>query len=84
MLPSQDELQKLNRGNLKCTFLCDQHETQAHIFEDCQPIRDKLDFSPSMQLKNIHGTVEEQLEAILIFEKIDDMRSQLLAQSADL
>ena len=75
---------KMNRGNLKCVFLCDQQETQVHIFEDCQPIRDKLDVIPRMRLTYIYGTLDEQLEAILIFEKINDMRLQLLAQPADL
>ena len=74
----------MNRGNLKCVFLCDQQETQVHIFEDCQLIRDKLDVIPRMRLTYIYGTLDEQLEAVLIFEKIDDMRLQLLAQPADL
>ena len=55
---------KMNRGNLKCSFLCDQQETQLHIFEDCQPIRDKLDVIPSMRLTYIYGTLGEQLEAL--------------------
>ena len=75
--PAKMNFPKMNRGNLKCTFLCDQQETQIHIFEDCQPIRDKLDFSPSIRLNYIYGTLDEQLEAIVIFEKIDDMRRHM-------
>ena len=75
--PAKMNFPKMNRGNLKCTFLCDQQETQIHIFEDCQPIRDKLDFSPSIRLNYIYGTLDEQLEAIVIFEQIDDMRRHM-------
>ena len=68
---------KMNRGNLKCIFLCDQQETQIHIFEECQPIRERLDYNTNVKLKYIYGTLDEQLEAIIILEKIDDMRSHM-------
>ena len=68
---------KMNRGNLKCIFLCNKPETQIHIFEECQPIRERLDCNTNVKLKYIYGTLDEQLEAILILEKIDDMRSHM-------
>ena len=69
---------KMHRGDLKCTFLCDQEETQIHVFEQCQPIKQQLGTNTSMQLKHIYGTLTEQLEAIIVFEKIDDMRKVML------
>ena len=68
---------KMNRGDLKCIFLCDQDETQVHIFQNCQPIKQKLDFISSMKLDFIYGTLYEQLDAVVIFEKIDDMRRHM-------
>ena len=73
--PAKMNFKKMNKGDLKCTFLCSQEETQDHIFETCPAIRQKLDFNSSMKLDSIYGDVTEQLEAIQVFEKIDDMRT---------
>ena len=48
--PAKLNFKKMNKGDLKCTLLCSQEETQDHIFETCPAIRQKLDFSSS-QLK---------------------------------
>ena len=39
------------------------------------PIRLKLDITSSTKLDAIYGTLSEQLEAIQMFEKIDDTRN---------
>ena len=67
---------KMNRGNLNCIFLCHQKETQIHILE-CQPIRDRLDCNTNVRQKYIYWTLDEQLEAIIILEKIHYMRSHM-------
>ena len=66
---------KMNRGSLKCIFLCNEDETQYHIFETCQPIRLKLGISSSMKLDSIYGDITQQLEVIQVFEKVNDMRT---------
>ena len=48
------------------------------MFEQCQPIKQQLGTNTSMQLKHIYGTLTEQLEAVIVFEKIDDMRKVML------
>jgi hypothetical protein len=63
---------KMHKGDLKCIFHCNAEETQYHIFEHCQPIRLKLNITSGAKLDAIYGTLSEQLEAIQIFEKIDD------------
>ena len=68
---------KIYRGNLNCIFLCNQQETQVHILEECQPITELFDFNTNMKLQYIYGTLNEQLEAIIILEKIDNMRSHM-------
>jgi hypothetical protein len=71
--PAKMNFKKMHRGDLKCIFLCDQEETQLHIFEHCQPIKLKLNIISTMKLSYIYGTLSEQLEAISVFEKIDDI-----------
>jgi hypothetical protein len=73
--PAKMNFKKMNKGDLKCIFLCNQEETQDHIFEACPAIRQKLDICSSMKLDSIYGDVTKQLEAIQVFEKIDDMRT---------
>ena len=68
---------KMNRRNLNCIFLCNQQKPQIHIFVECLPIRERLDCNTNMKLKYIYGTLDEQLEAIMILEKIDNMRSHM-------
>ena len=72
--PAKMNFKKMHRGDLKCIFLCDQEETQIHIFESCQPIKQKLNILTTMKLSYIYGTLSEQLEAISVFEKINDIR----------
>ena len=72
--PAKMNFKKMHRVDLKCIFLCDQEETQIHIFESCQPIKQKLNILTTMKLSYIYGTLSEQLEAISVFEKINDMR----------
>ena len=62
---------KINQGNLNCIFLCNQQETKINIFEECQPIRDRLDCNTNVKLKYIYGTLDDQIEAIIILEKIE-------------
>ena len=66
---------KMNRGDLKCVFQCGQLETQSHIFENCKPIQNQLNYIPTMKIENIYGTVSQQKEAISVFIRIDHMRN---------
>ena len=68
---------KMNKGNLKCIFNCDNNETQLHIFENCQPIKNKLNFNTNVKLSSIYGTVSEQKKAISVLIKIDSIRKQM-------
>ena len=43
---------------------CNSIETQSHIFEECEPIRSKLDNPISVQLEMIFGSIEEQRDII--------------------
>ena len=65
---------KMNKGDLKCIFKCDENETQYHIFENCQPLRTKLNLNTNVKLEGIYGTVSQQKEAVSILLKIDNMR----------
>ena len=55
--PAKMNYKKMNKGNLKCTFLCDSEETQDHIFESCQPIQSRISYPVNVNLKYIYGTI---------------------------
>ena len=67
----------MNRGDLNCIFQCNTPETQVHIFEDCQPIRNMLSFHPDKKIKAIFGTMSQQKEVISTFIQIDAVRKQM-------
>ena len=62
--PAKNNFRKMHRNNLKCIFNCDSIESQSHIFEECEPIRSKLENPSSVQLKIIFGSIEEQSDII--------------------
>ena len=68
---------KMNKGDLKCSFNCDENETQVHVFETCQPIKKKLNLKTSVKLDSIYGTVAEQTSAVSILLKIEIIRKQM-------
>ena len=51
---------KMNRGNLKCGFNCNEDETQLQIFENCVPSKKKINLNINMKFENIYGTIEQQ------------------------
>ena len=36
--PAKMNFRKMNKGNLKCSFQCNQDETHIHIFQECTPL----------------------------------------------
>ena len=69
---------KLNRNNLRCSLKCDTEESQAHIFQSCQPILNKIGIQNVPNIIHIYGTPVEQKNAIKIFIQIDQIRKQLI------
>ena len=65
----------MNQGNLKCTFRCDSDETQDHIFENCDPIRQRIGYPHRVELKHIYGSIDEQYSVIKILTRINNMRN---------
>ena len=47
---------KLNRNNLRCSLKCDTEESQAHIFQSCEPILNKLGIQNVPNIIHIYGT----------------------------
>ena len=72
--PAKMNFTKLNKGNLKCSFKCDSNETQDHIFEHCDPIKQRISYPFTVNLKHIYGSIEEQLNVIKMLIKIDSIR----------
>ena len=76
--PSKANFKNMNKGNLKCIFLCDQVETQEHVFQHCEPVLRRLKLTHTEQIKSIYGSPLEQKSAIQIFVKIDQMRKFMI------
>ena len=72
--PAKMNFTKLNRGNLRCSFLCDSYETQDHIFENCNPIRQRIGYPHMVNLKLIYGSIDEQYSIIKILTRINNER----------
>ena len=72
--PAKMNFTKLNRGNLKCSFQCNSNETQDHIFEDCEPIKQRISYPFTVNLKLIYGSVEQQNNVIKLLIEIDNIR----------
>ena len=72
--PAKLSFRKLNRGNLMCRMGCNEEESQSHIFENCEPLRQSLKSQHKISINKIYGSVSDQKEAIVIFEQIDDQR----------
>ena len=69
---------KMNKGNLKCTFLCDSEETQDHIFESCQPIQSRISYPVNVNLKDIYRNIQDQINIIKILTVIDNERKLII------
>ena len=78
--PAKMNFKKLNKGNLGCRFLCDSEETQNHIFDDCGPIRARIrnSFPVHVNLNNIFGSIQDQIEVIKYLSEIDNVRKQMI------
>ena len=76
--PAKMNFRKMNKGNLKCSFQCNQDETQIHIFQECTPLLSRLNIPHTVDMNDIYGDMNEQRSAIKTFIKIDSIRRILL------
>ena len=78
--PAKANFKKLNRNNLKCSFLCNKIETQEHIFEECHPIQMLLKTPRVIKLNKILGSLEDQVSIIDSLIEIEDIRKDMLSK----
>ena len=69
--PAKLNIRKMSKGNLMCRLGCNQEESQTHIFENCEPLRLKLNIKRNMSIVLIYGSVDDQKRAITLFELIE-------------
>ena len=81
--PAKMNFTKLNKGNLKCSFQCDSYETQDHIFENCYPIKQRISYPYTVNLKHVNGSIEQQQSIIKILIKIDNIRRMMKEIAVD-
>ena len=53
----------MHQGDLKCIFLCNEEESQNHIFKNCQL---RLNISKTINLDYVYGNFGGRLETIQI------------------
>ena len=66
---------KQSKGNLQCSFLCNEEETQNHIFENCGPIKARI--SDLVNLNDIYGSLEDQVKVVKIISQIEQVRKSM-------
>jgi hypothetical protein len=76
--PAKINYKKMNKGNLKCTFYCNSDETQEHIFQHCQPIQSRISYPVIVNLKDIYGSVDDQLSIIKNLTEVDRIRRLII------
>ena len=69
---------KMNKGNLRCRFDCNQEETQAHIFENCGPIQARISYPVNVNLNNIFGSIDNQKNVIKLLTTIHTVRNLMI------
>ena len=79
--PAKANFRKMNKNNIKCSFLCDTIETQEHIFEECQPIHTQMKAPSTIQLSKIFGTLSEQVYIIDALMEIEVIRKAMQNKS---
>ena len=60
-----------------CSFHCNSEETQNHIFLKCGPIQARIGHPVTVNLSDIYGPVEDQIQAIQVLNKIDILRKSM-------
>ena len=68
----------MNKGNLLCRFLCNSEETQSHIFEHCEPIKANISYPININLKDIYGSLDNQIRTIKSIYTIDQVRRSMI------
>jgi hypothetical protein len=68
----------MNKGNLLCRFSCNSEETQSHIFEHCEPIKAQISYPININLKDIYGTLDDQIRTMKSIYTIDQVRKSMI------
>ena len=69
--------------NQNCIFNCPSLETQYHVFEDCQPVIQRMKVPTQISLNKIYGTKDDQLSIIHTLIEIDEIRRKMKSHLGD-
>ena len=72
---AKNNFKNMHKQDFKCSFKCDTSETQEHIFENCQPLKQLLKDTISCKVSSVFGSFEEQKTGIKSLVEIDKMRN---------
>ena len=60
-----------------CSFQCNSDETQNHVFENCGPIQARISYPLNVNLNDIYGPIEDQIQVIKVLNKINLVRKSM-------
>ena len=75
---SKNNFRKLHKNNTQCQFQCGTAEDQRHTFSKCKHLVNKINNSLLVQYEHIFGTLDEQIEVMKIFAKIEQLRNHIM------
>ena len=62
------------KNTIQCSLGCLAEENQKHIFEDCIPVREKLNLKERFKIDLIYGDLSNQKAAVDNFIQIEENR----------
>ena len=54
-----------------CSFQCNSEETQNDVFKNCGPIQARISYPLNINLNDIYGPIEDQIQVIKVLNKIN-------------
>ena len=63
---------------MQCSFGCLIEETQFHIFEECQKIREDLDLKDNFNISFIYRHLHQQNVAVAVLVQIEENRLKMI------
>ena len=75
--PVKENFKSINKQYMKCSFGCDNTESQEHVFSICPKLRNEP-LSETIDHNSVFESVDEQKAAIKVFTRIDKERNSAL------
>ena len=75
--PAKCNYKKMYNYRLQCSFGCLTDESQCHIFEQCKPVREKLELKETYRINYIYGDLSKHKAAVSNYIQIEENRVKM-------